>query len=116
MKFRLIIDESREEEVTAVVHGRSSLTDQIEALVVRYCGADRLAAYREDGMKLLRVAEVSALASHRKFYRRYQLKGNTHGNILPPIMKPPAVDRVLSRDLPSMATHSCPYIIQLLLS
>ena len=31
-------------------------------------------------------------------------------------MKPPAVDRVLSRDLPSMATHSCPYIIQLLFS
>ena len=30
-------------------------------------------------------------------------------------MKPPAVDRVLSRDLPSMATHSCPHIIQLLL-
>lgn len=50
------------------------------------------------------------------FTGRYQLKGSTHGNILPPIMKPPAVDRVLSRDLPSMATHSCPYIIQLLFS
>lgn len=49
------------------------------------------------------------------FTGRYQLKGNTHGNIQPPIMKPPAVDRVLSRDLPSMATHSCPHIIQLLL-
>lgn len=33
--------------------------------------------------------------SHRKFYRkRYQLKGNTHGNIQPPIMKHPSVDRI----------------------
>ena len=35
MKFNLIIDKSKEEEITATVHGRSPLTDKIEAFVTQ---------------------------------------------------------------------------------
>ena len=33
MKYRLIIDKDAEEEIIAVVHGPSALTEQIENLV-----------------------------------------------------------------------------------
>ena len=36
MKFKLIIDKEKEEEIVATVHSRSALTDEIEALVSRY--------------------------------------------------------------------------------
>ena len=35
MRFELIIDERAEETVTATVHRRSALTDELEALVLR---------------------------------------------------------------------------------
>ena len=42
MKFSLIIDETKEEEITATVHSRSSLTEKIEILVMQHSGADRI--------------------------------------------------------------------------
>ena len=44
MRFRLIIDKNSEEEVVATVHGRSALTEQIEALVLQHTGTDRVLA------------------------------------------------------------------------
>lgn len=81
MKFKLIIDKTKEEEVVATVHERSSLTDQMEALVLQHTGSDRVPAYTEDGMKLLPFADIEcitvldgktyAVDSHN---RRYRLK------------------------------------------
>ena len=61
MKFQLIIDTSKEEEIVATVHGRSTLTDQIESLVLQHTGADRIAAFAEDEMKMLSFADIECI-------------------------------------------------------
>ncbi len=61
MKFQLIIDTSKEEEIVATVHGRSALTDQIESLVLQHTGADRIAAFAEDEMKMLSFADIECI-------------------------------------------------------
>ena len=61
MKFKLIIDKSREEEIVATVHDRSSLTEQIEALVMGYCGTDRIAAYGEDEIRMLPFRDIECI-------------------------------------------------------
>ena len=53
MKFTLIIDPSKDEEVVATVHERSSLVERIEEMISQYTGSDRVAAYAEDEMKIL---------------------------------------------------------------
>ena len=45
MKYRLMIDKSAEEEIIAIVHAPSSLTQQIENLVRSYSGSDALMGY-----------------------------------------------------------------------
>ena len=40
MKYKLIIDKNAEEEIIAIVHAPSSLTQQIENLVCSFSGAD----------------------------------------------------------------------------
>ena len=81
MKFRLIIDESKEEEILASVHRRSELTDRIEQMVLQDAGIDRIAAFREDEMKMLPFAEIECITVlDGKTYaidgenRRYRLK------------------------------------------
>lgn len=79
MKFKLIIDKTKDEEVVATVHGRSALTDEIEALVMQYTGDDKLPAFTEDDMKMLRFADMEcitvldgktyAIDTHGKQYR-----------------------------------------------
>ena len=63
MKFRLIIDKSKEEEITATVHSRSSLTDRIETLVMQYIGSDRIPVFSEDEIKLLSLSETECIVS-----------------------------------------------------
>lgn len=61
MKFNLIIDPTKEEEITATVHCRSSLTDQLEALILSQTGADRIAAYTEDEMLWLPYSKIECI-------------------------------------------------------
>lgn len=61
MKFRLIIDKTKPEEVVATVHSRSPLTDQIEALILSTSGADRITAYNGDDIKLLPFSEIECI-------------------------------------------------------
>ena len=81
MKFRLVIDKTKEEEVVATVHERSELTDQLEALVMGSPGPDRIAGYLEDDWMLLSLAEIECVTVlDGKTYaidsrnRRYRLK------------------------------------------
>lgn len=79
MRFRLIIDPAKDEEVAATVHARSELTDRIELLVREYAGSDRIAACTEDDVKMLSFSEIEcitvldgktyAIDSQRKQYR-----------------------------------------------
>ena len=61
MKFKLIIDKTKEEEVAVTAHERSSLTEQIEALVMQHTGSDRIIAYTEDEMKQLSFATIECI-------------------------------------------------------
>lgn len=61
MKFTLIIDKTRDEEVTATVHQRSALTDQIEALIRSHAGTDAIPAFTEDEMKLLPFSDIECI-------------------------------------------------------
>ena len=61
MKFKLIIDEKKDEEVVATVHERSPLTDELEALICRYTGADRVIGYREEDMTVLSFSDIECI-------------------------------------------------------
>ena len=61
MKYRLIIDKEAEEEIIAIVHAPSSLTQQIENLVCSFSGADSLMGYREDEMRKLAFDEIECI-------------------------------------------------------
>lgn len=81
MKFKLIINKEKDEEVVATVHSRSALTDEIEALVMKYAGNDRIPAYTEDDIKMLSFSDIECVTVlDGKTYaidsnnRRYRLK------------------------------------------
>lgn len=61
MKYKLIIDKNAQEEITAVVHSPSSLTQKIEDLVRNYCGADSIMGYRDDEMRKLLFEEIECI-------------------------------------------------------
>ena len=61
MKYKLIIDKDAEEEIIAIVHGPSSLTQQIENLVWGYSGADSILGYGEDEMRKLAFSEIECI-------------------------------------------------------
>lgn len=61
MKFRLIIDRSKEEEVVITAHGRSELTEQIAELVARYSGTDGLPVCTEEDRRLLPFSQIECI-------------------------------------------------------
>ena len=79
MKYKLIIDKEAEEEIVAIVHAPSSLTQQIEDLICGYSGTDSLLGYREDEMRRLAFQDIEcitvlgrkviAIDSHGTHYR-----------------------------------------------
>ena len=61
MKYTLIIDKDAPEEVTAVVHAPSSLTEQIENLVRSFSGPDYLLGIRAGEMRKLSFQEIECI-------------------------------------------------------
>ena len=61
MKYKLVIDKNVEEEIIAIVHEPSSLTQQIENLVCSYSGADDIWGHREDEMRKLAFGEIECI-------------------------------------------------------
>ena len=61
MKYKLIIDKSAEEEIIAVVHAPSTLTQQIEDLVCGFSGTDFLVGSREDEVRKLSYQEIECI-------------------------------------------------------
>lgn len=62
MKYKLIIDKNAEEEIIAIVHSPSALTEQIESLVRGSTGPDGLVGYREDEMRRLDFREIECIS------------------------------------------------------
>ena len=61
MKYKLIIDKNSEEEIIAIVHEPSSLTEQIENLVCSYTGADSIMGHGEEEMRRLPFEEIECI-------------------------------------------------------
>ena len=61
MKYKLSIDKNAEEEIIAIVHAPSSLTEQIENLVCGYSGADGIMGYRDDEMRKLAFGDIECI-------------------------------------------------------
>ena len=58
MIFRLSIDRSKPEEVTATVHERTPLIDEIERLVLQDSLTDQIPGYVEDEIIILSIPEI----------------------------------------------------------
>jgi len=61
MKYKLIIDKNADEEIIAIVHAPSSLTQQIEDLVYSYSGAESIMGYNDDEMRKLEFSEIECI-------------------------------------------------------
>lgn len=58
MKFKMIIDPTKEEEIVATVHEPSELTEKIRQLVQEDTGTDRIAAFLEEDIKMLPFTQI----------------------------------------------------------
>ena len=76
MKYKLIIDKNAEEEIIAIVHAPSSLTQQIENLVCSFSGADSIMGYREDEMRRLSFGEIECITIIDRKVMAIDTKGN----------------------------------------
>lgn len=61
MKFKMIIDKTKDEEVVVTAHGPSALTERIEQLVQEHTGTDRVAAFLEDDIKMLSFGQIACI-------------------------------------------------------
>ena len=61
MKYKLIIDKQRDEEITIVAHAPSSLTREIENLVNSYKGLDSLMVQGESETRILPFKEIECI-------------------------------------------------------
>ena len=59
MKFHLIIDPEKDEEIVATVHRESELTEKLQALLAGYTG--RLAATYEGQLLLLDISQIECI-------------------------------------------------------
>ena len=61
MKYKLIIDKHVEEQIIAVVHAPSSLTEHIENLVCNFTGKDSIMGYNDDEMRKLTFKDIECI-------------------------------------------------------
>ena len=78
MKYRLVIDKNAEEEIIAVVHAPSSLTQQIENLVCSFSGADGIMGHRDDEMRKLAFEEIECITIQDRRVIALDAKGNAY--------------------------------------
>lgn len=61
MKYKLIIDRDAQEEIVATVNAPSSLTEEIENLILRYSGSEYIIGFRDDEMRKLAFSEIECV-------------------------------------------------------
>ena len=64
MKFKIMIDKGKDEEIVATVREPSTLTEQIQQLVLEYTGTDRITAYGEDDTVILKFQQIACITVH----------------------------------------------------
>ena len=78
MKYKLIIDKEAEEEIIAIVHSPSPLTQQIENLVCSYSGPDSILGYRDAEMRKLPFPEIECITILDRRVTAIDIKGNQY--------------------------------------
>ena len=78
MKYKLIIDKDAEEEIIAIVHAPSSLTQEIEDLVHSFSGPDLIMGYREEEMRKLFFGEIECITILDRKVIAIDTKGNRY--------------------------------------
>ena len=68
MKYKLILDKDAEEEIIAIVHAPSSLTQQIENLICSYSGTDSILVYRDEELRKLTFQEIECITVMENLY------------------------------------------------
>ncbi len=72
MIFKLFIDREKPEEVTATVHERTSLIDEIERLVLQDCTENQLPGYVEDEILMLQIPQIECfIVENERTYAVY---------------------------------------------
>ena len=61
MKYKLIIDKEAEEQIVAIVHAPSSLTQKIENLVCGFSGMDSIVGHSGDEMRRLAFEDIECI-------------------------------------------------------
>ena len=61
MKYKLVIDKNAEEEIIAIVHEPSRLTEQIENLVCGFSGTDGIMGSSDDEKRRLSFYEIECI-------------------------------------------------------
>ena len=61
MKYKLIIDKNADEEIIAIVHLPSALTEQIENLVCSLSGAQSIMGYSDGEMRKLSFTDIECI-------------------------------------------------------
>ena len=75
MIFRLVIDRDKPEEVTATVHERTALIDEIERLVLQDSVSDQIPGYVDDDILMLHVSQIECfIVEGEKTYAMYSDK------------------------------------------
>jgi len=78
MKYKLIIDKNADEEIIAIVHTPSSLTQQIEDLVCSYSGTESIMGYSDDKMRKLEFSEIECITIIDRKVIAIDTKGNRY--------------------------------------
>ena len=78
MKYKLIIDKNAEEEIIAIAHAPSSLTQEIENLVRSYSGAEYIMGHREEEMRKLSFGEIECITVMDRKVIAIDTKGNRY--------------------------------------
>ena len=76
MKYKLIIDKNAEEEIIAIVHSPSLLTQQIENLVYEFSGTDVILGYKDDEMRKMEFSEIECITVIQRKVIAIDTKGN----------------------------------------
>ena len=78
MKYKLIIDKDAEEELIAIVHAPSALTQQIENLICSYSGYESIIGYRDDEIRKLSFSEIECITILDRKVIAIDTKGNRY--------------------------------------
>ena len=78
MKYKLIIDKDAEEELIAIVHAPSALTQQIENLICSFSGYESIIGYRDDEIRKLSFSEIECITILDRKVIAIDTKGNRY--------------------------------------